>query len=369
VSVPATDATGASGDTDATGDTDAAAAPAAPGWRMPAETEPHDCTWMAWPSRGYTLGETPEEVATARATWAAVAAAVVEFEPVRMVVTPADLPVAESLLPPDVELVPAALDDAWMRDIGPTFVRSADGTRLGAVDWVFNGWGAQAWATWEHDARIGSFVAGLAGAERIGSALVNEGGGIHVDGIGTVLLTETVQLDPGRNPGLTRADVEAELARTLGATAFVWFPRGLTRDYDEFGTRGHVDIVATIPSPGVVLLHEQQDPAHPDHAVSRMLRELLEDARDARGERFEVVGVPAPRTLSDAEGPVDWSYLNHLVVNDGVIACTFGDPQDDASLGVLREAYPGRRVVGVEARPLFDRGGGIHCITQQQPAL
>ena len=336
-------------------------------WRMPAETAPHDCTWMAWPSQGYTLGDTPAEVETARSTWAAVANAIVPFEPVRMVVVPDDLDVARALLHPDVELVPAALDDAWMRDIGPTLVRSADGTRLGAVDWVFNGWGAQAWASWEHDARIGSYLGGLAGAQVIDSRLVNEGGGIHVDGLGTVLLTETVQLDPGRNPGLTRADVEAELARTIGATAFVWLPRGLTRDYDEFGTRGHVDIVATMPSPGVVLLHDQQDPAHPDHAVSRELRELLQDARDARGQRLEVVGVPAPRTLADAEGPVDWSYINHLVVNDAVIACTFGDEQDDASLGVLADAYPGRTVVGVDARPLFDRGGGIHCITQQQP--
>ncbi|WP_460625545.1 agmatine deiminase family protein [Intrasporangium mesophilum] len=336
---------------------------------MPSETAPHDCTWMAWPSQGYTLGDTPDEVDLARRTWAAVANAVIEFEPVRMVVVPGDLAVAETLLHPQVELVPAALDDAWMRDIGPSFVHSADGTRLGAVDWVFNGWGAQEWATWEHDARIGSFVAELAGAQRIGSELVNEGGGIHVDGLGTVLLTETVQLDPGRNPGLTRADVEAELARTIGATTCIWLPRGLTRDYDEFGTRGHVDIVATIPSPGVILLHDQREAAHPDHAVSRELRELLEDARDARGERFEVVGVPAPRTLADDGGPVDWSYLNHLVVNGGVIACTFGDEQDDASLGVLAEAYPGRRVVGVDARPLFDRGGGIHCITQQQPTL
>lgn len=339
------------------------------GWVMPSETERHDCTWMAWPSSGYTLGDTPEEVAAARRTWAAVANAVAEFEPVRMVVVPADVPVARSHLHPDVELLEAELDDAWMRDIGPTFVRSADRARLGAVDWVFNGWGAQAWASWEQDARIGAFVTGAAGAEAVASSLVNEGGGIHVDGLGTVLLTETVQLDPGRNPGLTRADVEAQLSRTIGATTCIWLPRGLTRDYDEFGTRGHVDIVATLPSPGVVLLHDQQDPSHPDHAVSRQLREVLEDARDAQGERFDIVGVPAPRTLADAGGPVDWSYINHLVVNDGVIACTFGDEQDQASLAVLADAYPGRRVVGVDARPLFDRGGGIHCITQQQPAL
>jgi len=335
---------------------------------MPSETAPHECTWMAWPSQGYTLGETAEEVELARQTWAAVANAVVEFEPVRMVAVPDDLAVAERYLHPEVELIPAALDDAWMRDIGPTFVVGDDG-RLGAVDWVFNGWGAQAWATWGHDARIGAFVAGLTSAELVASPLVNEGGGIHVDGLGTVLLTETVQLDPGRNPTLDKAAVEAELARTIGATHAIWLPRGLTRDYDEFGTRGHVDIVATFASPGVVLLHEQEDPTHPDHAVSRALRELLEEARDARGERFEVVGVPAPKTLADGEGPVDWSYINHLVVNDAVIACTYDDPQDERALGVLADAYPGRRVVGLDARPLFDRGGGIHCITQQQPAV
>ena len=355
-----------SGGPGAAGGVGGAAAPTS--WRMPSETARHDATWMAWPSQGYTLGETPDEVERARSTWAAVAHAVADFEPVRMAVVPDDVEVAQRYLRSDVELVPTELDDAWMRDIGPTFVVSEAGT-LGAVDWVFNGWGAQSWATWEHDALVGAFVGGRAGAQIISSPLVNEGGGIHVDGLGTVLLTETVQLDPGRNPGLSRADVEAELARTIGATTCIWLPRGLTRDYDEFGTRGHVDIVATIPSPGVVLLHEQQDPSHPDHAVSRELLELLEGARDARGERFEVVGVPAPRTLADAEGPVDWSYLNHLVVNDGVIACTFGDEQDEASLAVLSEAYPGRRVVGVDARPLFDRGGGIHCITQQQPAL
>jgi agmatine deiminase len=250
----------------------------------------------------------------------------------------------------------------------PTFVLDGNGN-LGAVDWVFNGWGAQPWATWDEDTRVASFVAARAGATRILSDLVNEGGGIHVDGLGTVLLTETVQLDPGRNPGLTRADVEAEMARTVGATTCIWLPRGLTRDYDEFGTRGHVDIVATFASPGVVLLHWQGDPGHPDHEVSVELEGLLSSARDARGEPLEVVRVPAPKTLEDDEGPVDWSYINHLVVNGGVVACTFDDPQDDDSLALLERAYEGRRVVGVDARPLFDRGGGIHCITQQQPRV
>ena len=340
-------------------------------WRMPSETTPHDRTWMAFPRSGQTLGDTPEEREECYAAWTATAHAVAEFEPVSMVVDPTELARARRMLSGEIEIIEAPLDEFWMRDFGPTFV--IDDERpgaLGAVDWVFNGWGAPAWAEWELSARIGAFVADLVGAETIASELVNEGGGIHVDGEGTVLLTETVQLDPRRNPGLTKADVEAELARTIGSRRAIWLPRGLTRDYDDFGTNGHVDIVATIPSPGRVLLHTQNDEAHPDHAVSRRLRDLLSAEVDAAGRSLEIIDVPAPATLRDDEGFVDWSYINHLVVNDGVIACAFGDEAADAvARGILEDAYPGRRVVGVDARPIFARGGGVHCITQQQPRV
>jgi agmatine deiminase len=258
-----------------------------------------------------------------------------------------------------------------MRDFGPTFV--VDDERpgvLGAVDWTFNGWGAPEWAEWRKSAEIARFVAPLVGAELVSSVLVNEGGGIHVDGEGTVLVTETVQLDPRRNPYADKARVEAELARTIGATKVVWLPRGLTRDYDEFGTNGHVDIVATITSPGKLLLHAQQNPDHPDYEVTRELRAVLEQATDAAGRRFEIVDIPAPETLRDEEGFVDYSYVNHLVVNDGIIACGFGEERADAAAReILEAAYPGRRAVTVDSRDIFARGGGIHCITQQQPAV
>lgn len=328
-------------------------------WRMPAETDPHDCTWMAWPSAGYTLGDTEAEADEARTTWAAVAHAVAAFEPVRMVVDPSATAVARDWLGSDVELLEAPLDDAWMRDIGPSFV--VDGGRLGAVDWVFNGWGQQDWASWEKDARIGRQVAAWAGAELIASPMVNEGGGIHVDGRGTVLVTETVQRGEGRNPHWSHAEVEAELSRTLGTDRVVWLPRGLTRDYDRFGTRGHVDIVATISSPGTILLHGQPDPAHPDHVVVQEIAAALDG--------WDVVRLDAPSVLEDEEGFVDFSYVNHLVCNGGVVACSFDDVNDAAAVEVLSSAYPGREVVTVDARPLFARGGGIHCITQQQPAV
>lgn len=334
---------------------------------MPAETAPQERLWMAFPTGGYTLGDTPEEAHAARSVWAAVANAAVQFEPVTVVVAPDDVGTAARYLDPAVEVLTADLNDAWMRDIGPTFVLDDDG-RLGAVDWVFNGWGGQDWARWDKDSLIGAEVAGRSGARHIASALVNEGGGIHVDGEGTVLLTETVQLDPGRNPGLSKADVEAELARTIGATHAVWLPRGLTRDSERFGTRGHVDIVAAIPSPGTVLVHSQQDPAHPDFEVSREIINVLSATRDAAGREWNIIEVPAPAALRDHEGFVDYSYINHLVVNGGVIACTFADPNDEKALRILADAYPGRRIVGIDARELFARGGGIHCITQQQPA-
>ncbi|WP_426996745.1 agmatine deiminase family protein [Pseudarthrobacter sp. N5] len=337
---------------------------------MPSETEPQERVWMAFPPEHSSLGTTAEDTHQARAAWASVAHAVSGFEPVTMVVDPADLTAARKYLSSGIELVEAPLDDAWMRDIGPTFVvNDDDGGRLGGVDWVFNGWGQQDWASWGKDSTVGAEVVRHSGAELVASPLVNEGGGIQVDGLGTVLVTESVQLDPYRNPGLAKADVEAELARTIGATHVIWLPRGLTRDNKELGTRGHVDIVAAIPSPGVLLVHSQRNESHPDFGITRDIIALLAGTRDAQGRSWEIVEVPAPEVLRDEHGWVDYSYINHLVVNGGVIACSFDDPADAEAKRILEEAYPGRTVVTVDARPVFARGGGIHCITQHQPAV
>jgi len=341
---------------------------------MPAETEPHERAWMAWPSASYTLGESASEAEEAWTAWAAVANAISEHEPISVLVDPADPHCrveARRRLSGAVDLVDARLDDAWYRDIGPTFVVGAgnqpDQDRLGAVNWVFNGWGRQEWATWEHDALASGVATELSGAVRIDSAMVNEGGGIHTDGLGTFLVTETVQLDPNRNPGWTKADVEAELARTVGARKVIWLPRGLTRDSERFGTRGHVDIVATFTAPGRLLVHDQRDDSHPDVAVSAEVIDLLSRETDADGRPLEVVRLPAPKTLVDDIGWVDYSYVNHFVLNGAVVACSFDDPVDAEARDVIADAYPGRSVVTVDARALFARGGGVHCITQQQP--
>jgi agmatine deiminase len=340
-------------------------------WRMPSETVPHERTWMAFPRAGTTLGEALAWQQTGYEAWTAVAHAIAAFEPVTMVVDPSERERARRMLGSHIEQVEAPLDEFWMRDFGPTFVLDDDRPGvLGAVDWIFNGWGDHGWAEWKQSAEIARFIANHCGAELVSSMLVNEGGGIHVDGEGTVLVTDTVQLDPRRNPYADRSRVEAELARTLGAKKAIWLPRGLTRDYDSFGTSGHVDIVATIASPGTLLLHRQPNPEHPDHQVMRELRAYLADTTDAAGRRWIILDLDAPATIRDEDGFVDYSYVNHLVVNGGVIACGFGEEKADAAAReILQQAYPGRGVLTVDSRAIFARGGGIHCITQQQPSV
>ncbi len=327
---------------------------------MPAEWENHERTWMAWPSNGYTLGDTDSDATNARQTWANVANAIVNFEPVTMIVNPGDKEIAKSFLDERVELVEAPLNDAWMRDIGPTFVKDENSVK--AINWIFNGWGAQSWATWNYDDRIATEIAEIAGTTKVDSPMINEGGGIHVNGKGTILLTETVQLGKGRNESWTKQQVEDEFKKQLGATKAVWIKRGLTRDYDEFGTRGHIDIVACFSDENTILYHDQQDPSHPDFAISQEVKATLEAETD-----FTLIPVPAPKVLNDEEGPVDYSYINHYIINGAVILCSFDDPNDQVAKAILEKAYPGREIVLVDARELFARGGGIHCITQQQP--
>ena len=339
------------------------------GFVMPAEWARHARTWMEFPPANETNGHDPDgELGRVRRAWSEVTNAIARFEPVTLICNAGDAEVARRFVDPSVAVVETSIDECWFRDSGPTFVVHPDG-RLGAVHWRFNGWGRQDFCSWEHEQHTGAFAANLAGAEVFTSPMHNEGGGIHVDGEGTALITRTVQLDPMRNPGWGAADVEAELKTRLGLTKVLWLPRGLTKDYERFGTRGHVDLLAAFVRPGLVVAHAQPDPSHPDHEVSRENLALLRSMTDASGRTLEVVELEAP-TVTHADGEiVDWSYINHYVCNGAVILCAFDDPRDEVAAATLSRLYPGRQVVLVDARPLFACGGGIHCITQQQPEV
>ena len=343
---------------------------------MPAETAPHDRTWMAWPSQGYTLGDTSRSRGGRRArTWAAVANAVVEFEPVTVVVvapttsrSPRDyLAPGRRASSPPPSTTPGCATSARPSSGRPTARarrRRLGLQRLGRP--VLGHLGARTPGS-------APFVGGLAGAER--HRLVRwstRAAASTSTALGTVLLTETVQLDPGRNPGLTAADVEAELARTIGATTCIWLPRGLTRDYDEFGTRGHVDIVATIAVPGRRAAARAAATRRTPTTRSRASSSELPRGRPRRrGERFEVVEVPAPRTLDGRRGARSTGATS--TTSSSTAASSPAPSATRRTTTSLRDprATP-TRAAGWSAStraPLFARGGGIHCITQQQPAL
>ena len=330
---------------------------------MPPEWQEHACTWMAFPTYAYELGANQLlALEPAQRAWAKVANAISEFEPVRMLVDASQQQIAKKLLSSAIERFEVRLDDAWLRDNGPTFVIAQD-RQLAAVDWIFNGWGQQPTASWDADAQVAQFVAGQVGAEVIASNLVNEGGGIHVDGRGAVMLTESVQLGRERNPNWSRDQVEAELGQKLGVERYIWLRRGLYRDYLRFGTRGHIDMVACFTPQGGVLVHEQRDASHPDFAMNQEWRETIEQAG------YAVRSLPAPTVLRDNYDFVDYSYINHYVCNGAVIMGSFADPNDDLAAGILAEEYPQRQIVQLPAEEIFLRGGGIHCITQQQPIV
>ena len=324
---------------------------------MPPEWAPHEATWMGFPRDSYRESGLNRE-AVQRA-WARVANQISEYESVRMLCDEADLTMATRYLSAAIECMPTQLNDAWLRDIGPTFV--VENGALVSIDWQFNGWGHNTELDWALDDAIAGDIAGRLNLRSERSPIVNEGGGIHVNGGDWVMLTDTVQLDPQRNPGADRDEITRQVHGSLGTQHAIWLSKGLWRDNFLNGTKGHVDIVACFTPDGRVLLHQQLDQTHPDHAVYPELRAPIEAAG------FEVIPLPAPRVLRDNRDWVDYSYINHYVCNGAVLCPGFSDAHDEQAREILSDVYPGRDILVIESRELFAMGGGIHCITQQQP--
>ncbi|MFN4848296.1 MAG: agmatine/peptidylarginine deiminase [Rhodoluna sp.] len=328
-------------------------------WKMPAEWERHERTWLSFPASEYA---TPAE--DSYKAWSEVANAASEYEPVTVLVDPAQEQIAKKYLSSEITTLICDLDDSWVRDNGATFVVNTENGKLGAIDWRFNGWGSLPVEDYQKDDLVAAVMANRAQAEIIRSEMVNEGGGIHVNGSGLLLVTETVQLGVERNPDWTKAEVEQELKEKLGVNDIVWIRRGLTRDYEAYGTKGHIDIVACFSDEQTILMHDQQDQNHPDYTVSHEVA-----ARLAELQNINLIKVPAPKVLKDQRGFVDYSYINHYILNGAVLLCAFDDANDAEAKAILAEAYPGREIRLIDARPIFAKGGGIHCITQQQPAV
>ena len=354
--------------------------PRADGFRMPGEFEPHAQLWMLWPQRpdNWRLGAKP-----AQRSWVQVATAISAFEPVTVGVNHDQFENARDLLPAQVRVVEISSNDAWMRDCGPTFVVNDKG-EVRLVDWDFNAWGGLydgLYFPWDKDQMVPLKLAEIERVDRYEAHFVMEGGSIHVDGEGTVITTEECLLSPGRNPQLTREEIEQHLRDYLNVDQVIWLSKGI--DPDE--TNGHVDDVACYVRPGVVLaaLTEDKDDWRYDLLQDNLRR--LEAATDAKGRKLEVHTIPMPAIMvitedeawgvDSAEGSIARvagdktaaSYLNFLIVNGGVILPTFDDPNDAVAKETLGRLFPDRKVVTVPGREIVLGGGNVHCITQQQP--
>lgn len=355
--------------------------PAADGYRMPGEFEPHAGCWMAWPERpdNWRLGAAPAQEA-----FAAVAEVIAVSEPVTMAVSDAQFERCRSLLSAAVRVVEISSDDAWIRDTGPTFVVDGSGGRRG-VDWRFNAWGGHEgglYSSWERDDRVAAKVLEIEGADRYRAPIVLEGGAIHVDGEGTVLSTEECLLNRNRNPRLSREQIEVALHDHLGTQKVVWLGRGVFADE----TDGHVDNLACFARPGVVLLSWAGEESDPQHEISAEALGRLEAATDARGRPFEVVRLPSPGPLTisaEEAGGVEpvagtrprragdrlaGSYANFYLGATRIVFPLLDERSDEQAAEILRGCFPEREVVGVPAREILLGGGNVHCITQQVPA-
>ena len=333
--------------------------PADGGFFMPAEWAPHERCWMMWPCRPAVW----TDLQRTKAAYAAVARAIRLFEPVTMVANPSDVEDAKTFLGPAIEVMTAPIDDSWARDTGPCFLIDGKGGLAGA-DFRFNAWGGK-YPGFDNDDNVGAKILEAAGARRFASSLTAEGGGITVDGEGTLITTESCFPNANRNPGWTRDEVEAELKRALGVTKVIWIPG----DPEETETDGHVDGIAAFVRPGVVLVEVSEDPEVPYYAALQENLKALRGQRDAKGRELELIVIG---DASEAEGDhlrFCRSYVNSYIANGGVVMPCYGVDADRAAMETFQRIYPDRHVVPVAIDDIAVGGGGIHCITQQQPLV
>lgn len=355
--------------------------PAGDGFRMPAEFELHAGTWMLWPERpsNWRLGAKP-----AQAAFAAVASAIATGEPVTVGASRAQYINARSMLPDAIRVVEMSSDDAWMRDVGPTFVVN-DAGEVRGVDWIFNAWGglhSGLYFPWDQDDLVARKVLEVERCDRYRAPFVLEGGSIHVDGQGTLITTEECLLNPNRNPQLDKGQIEILLHEYLGVTSVIWLRKGVVEDE----TNGHVDNLCCFVRPGEVALTWTNDKRDPQYSVSADAYERLQSARDAKGRKLKIHKLPMPgplyRTAEEGAGvdtvdagmPVRAagerlaaSYVNFYIANSTIVMPLLDAKKDRIAANILKRLFPDRRVIGVQAREILLGGGNIHCITQQVP--
>lgn len=346
--------------------------PAALGYAMPPEWSPQDAVWLSWPV------DDPRHWGGAKrdlihAKFAEIAAAISRHEIVRINAPGSTHDAIRALcnrakaVPERVELFDHPHNDVWCRDHGPIFLKHRETGELAISDWGFNAWGGK-FPPYDLDDAIPRAIADSLGLQRFEGGMILEGGAIEINGLGQLLTTEAVLLNPNRNPQLSRGEIEQKLRDTLGVRDILWLKQGIEGD----DTDGHIDDLARFVDDSLIVACVEQDRESPNRPVLDDNLARLRDFTRPDGRSFEVVEIALP----EACAVPGWrlpvlpaSYVNFLIVNGGLLVPTFRQPRnDDRALGLLRELFPGREVTGIDCLDLVEEGGTLHCISQQQPA-
>ncbi|MGH9293636.1 MAG: agmatine deiminase family protein [Acidimicrobiales bacterium] len=324
---------------------------------MPPEWFPHECCFMAWPTRRSLWGDLFEQ---ARSDYAATARTIAAFERVVMICAPGRAPEVRSSCGGEVEVVEIAIDDSWTRDSGPIFVTNERG-EIAVVDFAFNGWGGK-YVPYDNDAALAAALADILGARCYKAPIVLEGGAFFVDGEGTLLTTEGPLLHPERNPGRSKKDLEGVLFDYLGVDKVIWLTAAPDRDTD-----GHVDGIAQYVRPGCIAMLVPGEARCANFAFARENLDRLAGETDARGRHIAVLPFSVAGSGTAGAQRVEVGYLNCYLANGAVVFPLTGDASDEAARERFGEIFPDREIVGVPGATLSYGGGGPHCITQQMP--
>jgi len=330
---------------------------------MPAEWETHSRCWMAWPSANELWGE----MSVVEDAYARVANTIARFEPVSMVVNQDAIESARAQLDNNVEVLPLPTDDSWMRDTGPSFLKHRQTGEIAGTAWRFNCWGGHI-PVYQEDAQIAGRVLAQQGLDCYRSSLTLEGGGLHVDGDGTLATTESVVLNPNRNWGMSKREAEVELCRATGATKIIWLPGDPDGETSDM-TDGHIDGIMCFIEPGVVLFEKDSTSQGVEARLERENRRALELATDAQGRKLQIIDMEISHEgIGENHDMFCSSYINFYLPNGALVMPAYGVPSDKKVRSFLSNLFTDRQVEMVNINAIAPAGGGIHCITQQQPA-
>ncbi len=338
--------------------------------RWPAEWEPQDAVWLSWPHRADLWQGGLDEL---HATFSKVAAGIAPYAEVRInAALPLQETIRKALTAAQADLSRVRFydhptNDVWCRDHGPIFVKDRATGQLLLTDWQFNAWGGK-FAPWDQDNLIPERIADALSLPRESSRMILEGGAIEGNGDDLLITTEAVLLNENRNRDWSKADIEAEIKRLLGTLSIFWLGQGIEGD----DTDGHIDDMVRFCRRDALVAIREKDTRSPHYKTLEENWERLQDIRTVNGQTIERIPLPMPDPLVAEDWRLEQlpaSYANFLIVNEAVLVPVFRqEKNDDHALGILREAFPRHKVIGLDARKLVLEGGAVHCITQQQPA-